>query len=244
MRMLMELTLRIVPGMLVLGAGVAVLRGRATVQLRVLLYVLAFVLLRDAMTPLGLWRIGVTDGRAFWLRFVDDAVVLVVLAVTSLLVAVALPRLDRDVTVRWGRLGPRPLVEGVAGVAVIVAPVALVGWGVPVAARGGAVAWSLVPAVLLLAFLGNLLEEVLFRGALQGELARHLSPAATVLASGLLFGAGHVFLATTVTDLGWPVLVFTTWEGVVCAWLAQRHGVLAATVAHGGAIAALATGLV
>ena len=62
--------------------------------------------------------------------------------------------------------------------------------------------------------------------------------------SGLLFAASHLFLAYTVTGVGWPLVAFTLFEGLVCAVVAMRHGVLGSTVAHGGAILVLASGLV
>ncbi len=60
-----------------------------------------------------------------------------------------------------------------------------------------------------------------------------------VVASGLLFAVGHVVLATTVTDLGWPLVVSTAAEGPVCAWVRHGHGVLAATLTHGTVILGL-----
>lgn len=104
-------------------------------------------------------------------------------------------------------------------------------------------ATSLLPAIAVLAFAGNLLEEVLFRGALQGHLEPVTSPVRAAVLSGLLFAGGHVFLASTVTDLWWPVLAFTAYEGLVCAFLRRRRGVIAATFADGGAIFLLASGV-
>ncbi|WP_197519858.1 CPBP family intramembrane glutamic endopeptidase [Pseudonocardia sp. HH130630-07] len=117
--------------------------------------------------------------------------------------------------------------------------------GVPLDERGGAVATALLPALVVVAFGGNLLEEVLFRGLVQGHLERTagLGPVRTVLGSGLFFAAGHVFLATTVTGLGRPVLAFTLAEGLLCAWVRLRHGVLAATVTHATVILVLASGI-
>lgn len=125
----------------------------------------------------------------------------------------------------------------------IVVPLAVVMQLVPVADRGGPVPVALLGPLLVLAFGGNLMEEVLFRGFLQGYLETLLSGIRVVMLSGLFFAAGHVFLAATVTDLGWPILAFTLAEGLVCAWVKQRSGVLAATVTHGLVIFALASGI-
>ena len=61
--------------------------------------------------------------------------------------------------------------------------------------------------------------------------------------SGLLFAACHVFLASTVTDVGPPLLAFALYEGLICAFLRMREGVIAAALAHGTAIFLLASGL-
>ena len=64
------------------------------------------------------------------------------------------------------------------------------------------------------------------------------------LVSGLLFGLCHAFLATTVTQVGAPIVVFTVIEGVVAGLVYCRAGLLGASLAHGLAIFALAAGWV
>ena len=110
--------------------------------------------------------------------------------------------------------------------------------------RGGNVALATVPVILLFCLCGNLLEEALFRGFLQGRLERVTTGARAAILSGLLFAVCHVFLAVTVTDVGWPLLVFTAWEGLICAWLRLRFGLIPAVITHGLAIALLTGGLV
>lgn len=77
---------------------------------------------------------------------------------------------------------------------------------------------------------------MLFRGYLQGYLEQHVAPLRAALASGVAFAACHAFLALSVTQLGWPVLLFTLVEGLACALVRMRYGVLAATLTHGTAI--------
>ena len=59
----------------------------------------------------------------------------------------------------------------------------------------------------------------------------------------MVFAFCHVYLAMTVTGVGYPLLVFTLWEGVI-AGLVGANGVLPSTVTHGGAIFLLSSGLV
>ncbi|BBG04757.1 MULTISPECIES: CPBP family intramembrane glutamic endopeptidase [Pseudonocardia] len=237
--------LRLLPGLIVLTALFLAL-GRSAPLLRIVVLVLGFVLVRDTMTPLGLWSLGTTGG-ATWLRFAPDPLVLLTLGAVGAGGALAIAYGPRDLRglVVWGGLGPRALLTALGAAAVLLVPLLVLLRTAPVEQRGGAVALSLLPAVAVLAFGGNLLEEVLFRGLLQGYLSGPLGypPVRTILLSGLFFAAGHTFLATTVTGLGWPVLAFTTAEGVLCAWVRHRHGVLAATVTHGTVILVLASGL-
>lgn len=205
-----------------------------------------------------------------WLRFTDDPVALLVMAAASLALAagVLLACRDRLRTVMW--VGPNWFVSvalGLVGAAVVVAPFvvlygplgewfspvndalrSLTGASVSVADRGGTVALALLPVLLLFALCGNLVEEVLFRGFLQSHVEDELTGRGArwraVVVSALAFGAAHLFLAFTVTGLGWPIVLFTLWEGLVCAVIALRHGVLGATVTHGIAILLLASGLV
>lgn len=241
-----EYPLRLLPGLTVLAAAFVAL-GRSAPLLRIVVLVLGFVLLRDAMTPLGLWSLGTAPNGVLWVRFAPEPVVLVGLGAFGVLLSLAIAYGPADLRglVVWGGLGPRALRDALGAAAVVLVPLVVLLRTVPVDQRGGAVAVALLPALAVVAFGGNLLEEVLFRGLLQGYLAGPLGYDAvrTVLLSGLLFASGHVFLASTVTDLGWPVLAFTLAEGLACAWVRLRHGVLAATVTHGTVILVLASGI-
>ena len=232
--------------MLVLAGTYVAARRVGEPLLRVTVLVLGFVLLRDAMTPLGFWRIGgASEGGLPWVRFTDDAFLLVVLGAGTLIATASLLWLAPDLRSlgRWGRLTPVTVILGIGGGAVAAAPVLLASAGVPVADRGGAVAGSVLPVLLWFAMSGNLAEEVLFRGFLQGRLEQLTGASRAAVLSALLFAACHVFLATTVTDAGWPLLLFTLFEGVICALLRATRGVIPAAIAHGLAIFLLASGL-
>ncbi|WP_277245231.1 CPBP family intramembrane glutamic endopeptidase [Micrococcus terreus] len=265
---------------LLLVAVLVMLLPRRSHGLRIMTLILGFILARDSMTRHGLWEFG-TEQRSggpgvlaelpvLWVRFTDDPVALLVMAVASLALAggVLLACRDRIRSVMWtGANWFVSVVLGLVGAVVVVAPLVvlygpvgewfspvndalrgLTGAGIPVADRGGTVALSLLPALLLFALCGNLVEEVLFRGFLQRQVEDELSGRGArwraVFVSSLAFGCAHLFLAFTVTGLGWPIVLFTLWEGLVCAVIALRHGVLGATVTHGVAIFVLASGLI
>lgn len=75
---------------------------------------------------------------------------------------------------------------------------------------------SALPLLLGFALAANCYEELLFRGGLlqQARCAPGCPPGArrSCPPLGLLFGLCHAFLATTVTQVGAPILVFTVIE--------------------------------
>jgi len=101
---------------------------------------------------------------------------------------------------------------------------------------------ALLPVILLFALAGNAYEEMLFRGLLQGELCKHMPALKAVVTSGFIFCLCHSFLATNITHIGLPIYVFTLIEGIVAGVVCIRGGLLAATIAHGGAIFVLGSG--
>ncbi|MET8054040.1 CPBP family glutamic-type intramembrane protease [Streptosporangium sp. NPDC005286] len=236
---------RILPGLLLIGACFALARGERDPLLRIMVLIFGFVLIRDAMTPLGFWRLGAA-GAIPWLRFTDQAGILLLFGLGTLALTAGVLRLDGGLCslVRWGRFTPVTVSWGVGGGVLAAGPVLLLSLLTPMAERGGAVAVTLLPVLLAFSLMGNLAEEVLFRGFLQGRLEQHTGAIRAALLSALLFAACHVFLASTVTDVGWPLLAFTLYEGLICAFLRLCSGVIAAALAHGIAIFLLAGALV
>lgn len=249
-----EYLLRVLPGLVLVA--VVMYGMRPTAAARVALYLLAFVLLRDALTPLGLWRFGVHDG-VFWIRLSDDPWFLVLFGLSAAAMATAVYAADKEnrhgvVLLRAGVL--KGAVAGLLGFALVVLPLVLLYRMVPLEHRGGAVEAGLLLATLVFALLGNFLEELLFRGYVLAGLTRH-APRAVVrtrlgrimtpgVQSGFVFALCHVFLATTVSSAGAPLLLFTLWEGIIAGVVGERYGVIPATITHGGAIFLLSSGLV
>ena len=154
---------RVAPG-LVLGAMMLFL-ARREARLRIVLYLALFVLLRDALTPLGLWSFG-TQGF-FWIRLHSDPWFLVAFGVACLGQGLGLYYFDRGnrALFRWTRGSlPLGLLCGVGGAVAVVAPLVVAYQYTPIESRGGQVPSGNIPAILLFALLGNLLEEALFRG--------------------------------------------------------------------------------
>jgi CAAX protease family protein len=234
---------RFFPG-LILGAALIVVTRRQP-RVWIVLYLAMFVLLRDAMTPLGLWSFG-TQGF-FWIRLANDPWFLVLFALSCLGLSLGLYFLDREnrPLFKWTRGNVSVgLLWGILGAVMVVAPLAILYRFTPLDARGGAVPLTHLPAILLFALLGNLLEEAIFRGYVYGWLAEQMTPIKAGIASGIVFAFCHIYLATTVTAAGYPLLVFTLWEGIIAGLVGAKGGILPASLTHGIAIFLLASGLI
>jgi membrane protease YdiL (CAAX protease family) len=234
---------RVAPG-LVLGALMLFL-ARHEARLRIVVYLALFILLRDAMTPLGLWSFG--DQGLFWIRLPGDPAFMVVFGLSCLGLVLALYGLDREnqTLIRWTRGNlAAGLLWGIGGMVVVAAPMVIAYQYTAIESRGGQVPVEIVPALLVFALLGNLMEEALFRGYVYGLLAQKMTPIPAGLWSGVVFAFCHIFLAITVTGAGYPLLVFTLWEGMIAGVVGARGGVLPSTLTHGGTIFLLSSGLV
>ena len=170
-----------------------------------------FVLARDAMTAHGYWQVA-----AGGLRFTAPPLVLLALGAMSLGLVASTCWLESEARRQIHWLGMRPALSvllGVAGACVIIALAAGLKalFGLPSLPP---VAPSLLPLLLGFALAANCYEELLFRGLLQQQLRAWLPAWRAALVSGLLFGLCHAFLATTVTQVGAPIVVFTVIEGL------------------------------
>ena len=237
--------LRIMPGALLGMICLAVL-GRKAAGLRIVLYIMLFILIRDAMTPLELWKFEAAE--VFWIRFTAPGSFLVFMGMMSAGAVILMGIYDPEVRgfSPWF-IGSKGVAaaEGLLGALLAAGPLLFLYTFVPLGTRGGAVEGALLPGIFAAALLGNFYEEVLFRGYFQGYLEkRHsLGRYRAGLLSGLFFGFGHSFLALTVTGTGWPLLAFAVYEGILCGIVRARRGVFAAVLTHGFAIFLLAAGL-
>ncbi|MDZ7724985.1 MAG: CPBP family glutamic-type intramembrane protease [candidate division KSB1 bacterium] len=244
MQALIEYLTRILPGMLLIVLTFILLKPGP--YLRIVYYVFIFVFLRIALTPLGLWQLGETHGL-LWIRLSSNPVFLILFGLSSLIITTGLWLFDRENrnTLIWMRGKALPgLISGTAGCALVVLPFISLYPGIPLAERGGAVGSELLLPLLVFALLGNLFEETLFRGYVLGFLSKTRNLTVAGIVSGVVFALCHSFLATTVTDIGIPLLLFTLWEGVIAGLVGARHGILPAALTHGGAIFMLSSGLI
>ena len=245
MELLTNYIIRLIPGVL-LALGFFLLIPRRLVLLRLTGYLLLFIFIRDAMTPAGLWSFGI-EGFV-WIRFIHSAPLLVVMGLSSFTIVVFMNALDPELKslLVWFKNSPfTGLIAGMSGALIVVAPLAVIYLKVPLAERGGEVPFIFFLPILLMALLGNLYEEVIFRGYLQGylETTGGMTSLRAALASGTAFGLGHIFLALTVTSVGWPLIFFALYEGIIAALVRMKFGVIPAALTHGLAIFALASGL-
>lgn len=240
---LSSLFIRVLPGVII-GIIFLLLLPKRNIELKIFSYILLFILFRDTLTPLGLWSFG--SQRGFWIRFTNDPYLLIILGVISFLMVFVInlfePDLQKLIVWKRGSLIKGGL-WGLLGAIIVVLPIFLLTYSVPIAERGGDVPRSMLVSIFILALLGNFLEEALFRGYFQGYMEKYTSRTMAAVLSGLIFGFGHIFLAITVTNAGLPLLIFVVFEGLVAAFVRKDYGVLPATLTHGLAIFFLASGL-
>jgi len=228
----------VAPAFVIFAALLTVIPQSAA-PIRIALHILFFVLARDAMTPQGFWQIG--QGS---LRFTASPMLLLVLSALSLGLAfgVYFAESASRANIIWkGKNFIASAAMGIAGATIISVTAATLKQGLNLPDQPAPPS-HLLPVLLIFALAGNAYEELLFRGLLQGELCKHLSAPKAALTSGLFFCLCHAFLATTVTGIGLPIYVFTLIEGIVAGMVCIRGGLLAATIAHGGAIFVLGAG--
>lgn len=244
MENLPDYLLRITPGLALISL-VFILLPKKQILAKIFVLILGFILMRDAMTPVSFWSFGITES-AVWLRFVNDAWLLFVLGTLSLLTSFVLLRVPSlRALVRWGNARSlRTYVVGIGCGLLVAAPFLLLSQSVALEYRGGVVALAVFPALLYMSLAGNFLEELVFRGFLQSYFEKHMTSIRAAVLSGLIFATAHIFLASTVTDLGWPLLAFVTIEGFACAFVYRRFGLISASLTHGVAIFVLASGIV
>lgn len=226
----------LLPGLALIAAWY-VLVPRKALGLSIAILILGFVLMRDALTPLGLWA----PGNDLTIAFVDNGFILAGLGLTSLALVALLMRFEPALAAlmvwRKNNTGIGLTVGLAAGVLVALPVLFLNGF----APERFTLHFGWLLGMFVLAYGGNALEEVLFRGFLQGYLERLTTPLRAALASGVAFGACHGMLALTVTDIGWPILAFTLAEGIACGLVRMRYGVVPAILTHGTAIFLIAT---
>jgi len=239
------------PGFALLVVAIALIPVRH-IGIRVVVAIMGFLFVRDAMTSAGLWEFGATGHGAAWVRFGAEPIAYWLLAAMSgATIVVLLWGLGATARRRltwFGSSGWQTVLWGLLGAVVVVLPFSLLYLGTPIEERGGAVAVAALPALLAMALVGNALEELLFRGYLYDELAGAGSSARrselrAAVATGVLFAAGHLHLAMLITDVGLPLIVFVLVEGLVCGLVRLRGGIVGATITHGLAIFVLASGL-
>ena len=243
---LTDYAFRVTPALVLVALLYTLLRGRQALPLRIVLVIIGFLVVRDTLVLFEIWGYGVTSGWLPWLRFTNDPLLVSLLAVGSLVMTLFLVLIERDgeSLLVWGRWKWSHLGWGLLGGIAIAGPLIVAYQFVPLADRGGSVPNSMIAPLLVTAAFGNLTEDVLVRGYVQGYLGTLYSPVRAALGSSLFYAVGHIFLATVVTDLGLPILLLAVYDGLICALVRMKSGIIPAAISHGMAIVVLATGLI
>lgn len=201
---------------------------RAQTGMQLLILIFAFIGIRDMMTPCGLWHLGGEPP----LRFHRNHWVLALLGLGSInliaMLAQFLPRCWRLVVGFKGNC--------TTGLAIGITAGCIIGLPIRYYLELELAPFLWLFCFALFAFAGNALEEVLFRGMLQSQLERHTTAQRAALCSACAFCACHSYLAFVLTDHGWPIVLFTMVEGLICSQVRLKFGTWPATATHGTAI--------
>lgn len=239
--LLINYSTRVAPGILVAVAFLSMLPRRLMV-VRMFGYILAFILIRDTITPLNVWWFG--SGWTPWLRMESDPPLVLTVGAVCVAITVTMNAIEPELArlIVWFRGNKWVAVAGgLLGAVVVFAPFIAIYSRIPIAERGGSVETAHWVPLALMCLMINFYEETLFRGYLQGYLEAHVTHVRAALLSGFAFALGHTFLATTVTDTPW-LIAFTLYEGLIAAFVRMRFGVVASVLTHGLGIFPLAAG--
>lgn len=123
MDIIFEYLLRITPGFLLVVALYLLLPKKA-MESKIFILIFGFILMRDAMTPLGLWKVGASQ-HLLWIRFIDDSLILILLGIVSLLLTLII--VFRNPVIRdliyWGNMKRiHTYIYGLIGALIICAP--------------------------------------------------------------------------------------------------------------------------
>ena len=202
---------------------------------RLFFQMLIFIFARDAMIPTGLWTIT----RDMQMKFTSDAPALIIIALLSLFCACLMYMVNKTYTpVTLFR--STPLISVCAGVIislVICFPVYLLRKLQAADQLQSNLGVGLILANLGICLAGNLTEEILYRSFLASYFKGiGISATRSMLLQASTFAVCHIYLAFVLTKTGIPIIVFTFYEGLLCAYLEHWHGLVSSALAHGLAI--------
>lgn len=208
---------------------------QAAFPFRLAAQIFSFIFVRDAMIPTKMWTI--TDD--FSLTFIDDAMSLFLVSLSSVFMAGLVYHTNKEnASIVLFRQNPSSCLQaGVLASLIIYVPVYFLKNKMGSATKTIPYDALLLAGNLALTLCGNLVEELLFRSCLASYLKKlGVTQMRSALLQAAAFAIYHLYLAYFQTNCKELLLLFTFWEGLVCALLHQRCGLGAATVAHALAI--------
>lgn len=213
---------------------------------RIIIYIFCFIFIRDSMTPCKIWSIG-SNGLCLWIRFVPNSIILYLFSFFSVFIIFFLFKFDKEnkLYIQWFTKSKFiGIIVGFLSSLLIDLPNFILYIAIPKEKRGGYVSKNHFIPLLIFSLFGNLLEEFLFRGYVFGLIHKTKPNIIAGFHSGFLFCLCHIFLATSVTSIGLPIILFTFWEGIILGIIGSFFGIIPSTIAHGMAIFYLSSGLI
>lgn len=236
MELLLELLWILFPILLVMLL-LYVLVARNKVAWKIAVITMSFVIIETILLYKQLWWLH-GEHRKLDIEFTADAWILFTLSLIGLLIIVGciLFQVQLNRYVIWaGKSIFKSILYGLFGAIVLVIPILFFNQHTleKVSYEGNL---SLFISTILFILVGKSLEELIFRGYLQGYFERIFTPLKAVLIATAIYSLLHFMMLVIIGEHYWLALLQSIYIGIVCSGLRYRYGILASALANALAI--------
>lgn len=201
----------------------------------------SFIYLRDSLIPTKLWFINVKiDENLFNFKFIEDSDILFILSILCLINGIIIYYINKNVlTVKILHTNIfNGIIVGIGFSLLIYYPIYMIRQ-LPLNLFFENLFKNKILSLanICMCLFGNFVEEILYRGLLAKYLKSYgIETLRSYIIQAAFFTILHMYLAYLMTDIGIPILLFTFYEGFICAYIENKYGIFSSTIAHGLAI--------
>ncbi|MCR8659053.1 CPBP family glutamic-type intramembrane protease [Paenibacillus endoradicis] len=236
MELLLELLWILFPFLLVMLL-LYVIVARKKVVWKIVIFVTSFVIIETMLLYKQLWWLH-GEHRRLEIEFTSDGWILFTLSLVGLLIVVGciLFQVKLNRYVIWtGKNIFKSVTCGSIGAIILSLPIILLNFyslgRVPV---DGSL--SLFISIIMFIVVGKSIEELLFRGYLQGYLDRIYSPFKSGFITTAIYSLLNFLILIVANEYFLLAWIQTIYIGIICSCLRYRYGILASTLANALAI--------
>jgi|GEM_PF-6226918 len=236
MELLLELLWILVPFLLVMLL-LYVIVARKKVVWKIVIFIISFIIIETVLLYKQLWWLQGKQSK-LEIEFTSDGWILFTLSLIGLLIVVGFilfqVKLNRYVI--WTNKNIfKSFMYGSIGAIVLTIPIILLNihtFGeVPFDGN-----LSLLISIILFIVVGKSIEELIFRGYLQGYLDRLYSPFMSGFIATAIYSLLHFVILSLTREHYLLATIQSIYIGIICSYLRYRFGILASTLANALAI--------